>query len=50
MKPSVTRTFTTTASVQTAYDYLRDFTNAEEWDPGTKTCVCTSGDGGVGST
>jgi len=50
MKPSVTRTFTTTASVQTAYDYLRDFTNAEEWDPGTKTCERTSGDGGVGST
>ena len=50
MKPSVTRRFTTTASVQTTYDYLRDFTNAEEWDPGTKTCERTSGDGGVGST
>ena len=50
MKPSVSRTFTTTASVQATYDYLRDFTNAEEWDPGTKTCVRTSGDGGVGTT
>ena len=50
MKPSVTRTFTTTASVQATYDYLRDFTNAEEWDPGTRTCVRTSGDGGVGTT
>ena len=50
MKPSVTRTLTTTASVQEAYDYLRDFTNAEEWDPGTKICERTSGDGGVGST
>ena len=50
MKPSVSRTFTTTAGLQATYDYLRDFTHAEEWDPGTKTCERVSGDGGVGTT
>ena len=48
--PSVTRTFTTTATPEAAYRYLADFTNAEEWDPGTQTCERTSGDGGVGTT
>ena len=48
--PSVTRTFTTTATPDVAYRYLADFTHAEEWDPGTQTCERTSGDGGVGTT
>ena len=48
--PSVTRTFTTTASPEAAYAYLADFTNAESWDPGTRTCERTGGDGGVGTT
>lgn len=48
--PSVTRTFTTTATPEAAYRYLADFTHAEEWDPGTQTCERTSGDGGVGTT
>lgn len=48
--PSVSRTFTTTATPDAAYAYLADFTNAEEWDPGTQTCERTSGDGGVGTT
>lgn len=48
--PSVTRTFTTTATPDAAYRYLADFTNAEEWDPGTQTCERTSGDGGLGTT
>ena len=48
--PSVSRTFTTTATPDAAYAYLSDFTNAEEWDPGTQTCERTSGDGGVGTT
>ena len=43
MKPSVSRTFTTTASLQATYDYLRDFTHAAEWDPGTRTCTRTDG-------
>jgi carbon monoxide dehydrogenase subunit G len=48
--PSVTRTFTTTASPESAHAYLADFRHAEEWDPGTQTCERTSGDGGVGTT
>ncbi|HEY0644611.1 MAG TPA: SRPBCC family protein [Nocardioides sp.] len=48
--PSVTRTFTTTASPEAAHAYLADLRNAEEWDPGTQTCERTSGDGGVGTT
>ena len=50
MQPSVTRTFATTASPEAAYAYLADFRNAEAWDPGTRTCERTSGDGGVGTT
>ncbi len=43
------RTFTTTASPEVVYDYLADFTHAEEWDPGTVSCERISGDGGVGT-
>ena len=50
MKPTVTRTFTTTATPEAVFDYLADFTNAEQWDPGTVSCVRVSGDGGVGTT
>ncbi|QIK74961.1 SRPBCC family protein [Nocardioides piscis] len=49
MKPTVSRTFTTKASPEAAFAYLADFSNAEEWDPGTKTCTRVSGDGGVGT-
>ncbi len=31
------------------FAYLSDFSNAEQWDPGTLTCRRTQGDGGVGS-
>ena len=48
--PSITRTFATTASPEAAHAYLADFRTAEEWDPGTRTCERTSGDGGVGTT
>jgi carbon monoxide dehydrogenase subunit G len=48
--PSVSRTFTTTASPEAAYAYLADFRNAESWDPGTRTCERIGGDGGVGTT
>ena len=48
--PSVSRTLTTTAPPEKVFDYLSDFRNAEEWDPGTKTCERISGDGGVGTT
>ncbi|QIX26665.1 polyketide cyclase [Nocardioides sp. JQ2195] len=50
MRPSVTRTFITKAAPERVHDYLADFTNAEEWDPGTKSCTLSNGDGGVGST
>ena len=48
--PSVSRTFTTLATPEAAYAYLSDFTHAEEWDPGTRSCERTSGDGGVHTT
>lgn len=35
---TVERTFTTTAPPQRVVDYLADFTNAIEWDPGTQSC------------
>ncbi|WP_310528759.1 SRPBCC family protein [Nocardioides sp.] len=48
--PSVSRTFTTTAPPEAVFDYLADFTHAEQWDPGTRSCERISGDGGVGTT
>jgi carbon monoxide dehydrogenase subunit G len=48
--PSITRTFTTSAPPAAAHAYLADFRNAEAWDPGTKTCERTGGDGGIGTT
>ena len=37
--PSVARSFTVTATPPRVVDYLKDFGNAEEWDPGTQTCT-----------
>ena len=37
--PSVSRTFTVTLPIDRAVDYLKDFGNAEAWDPGTETCT-----------
>ena len=49
--PTVSRTFTVTAPPQQVLDYLRDFSNAEAWDPGTQTCTrIDSGPVTVGST
>jgi carbon monoxide dehydrogenase subunit G len=36
---SVSRTFTVDKGVEDVVAYLADFTHAEEWDPGTVTCV-----------
>lgn len=36
--PTVSRTFSVEAPVQTVLEYLRDFGNAEEWEPGTTAC------------
>lgn len=35
----VTRTTTVTASPEAVVAYLQDFGNAEEWDPGTRSCT-----------
>jgi carbon monoxide dehydrogenase subunit G len=37
--PTVSRTFSVTAPPDRVIDYLKDFSNAEEWDPGTQTCT-----------
>jgi carbon monoxide dehydrogenase subunit G len=47
----ISRTFTVTPQPSTVIDYLKDFSHAEEWDPGTESC--TRNDDGpvqVGST
>lgn len=36
---TVSRTFTVTPPPQVVIDYLKDFSNAEEWDPGTEKCT-----------
>ncbi len=35
---TVTRTFTVSPAPEVVIDYLKDFTHAEEWDPGTESC------------
>ncbi len=37
--PTVSRTFSVTPTPDRVIDYLKDFSNAEEWDPGTQTCT-----------
>src|SRR6478672_10017108 len=37
--PSVQRTFTVTPPPAEVIDYLKDFANATEWDPGTQSCA-----------
>jgi carbon monoxide dehydrogenase subunit G len=44
------RTVETNASPEAVFAYLSDFTNTNEWDPGTVQTVLVSGDGGVGTT
>jgi carbon monoxide dehydrogenase subunit G len=36
---TVSRTFTVTPAPSTVLEYLKDFTHAEEWDPGTEKCT-----------
>ena len=48
---SVQRTFTVTPPPTEVIDYLRDFANATEWDPGTRSCTQNgSGPVEVGTT
>jgi carbon monoxide dehydrogenase subunit G len=44
------RSVETTASPARVFAYLSDFTNTNEWDPGTVHTELVSGDGGVGTT
>lgn len=49
--PSVSRTFTVTAPPDDVVGYLKDFSNAEQWDPGTQRCTrIDSGPVTVGSS
>lgn len=36
---TVSRTFTVQADPATVVDYLKDFSHAEAWDPGTESCT-----------
>jgi carbon monoxide dehydrogenase subunit G len=37
--PTVSRTFSVAVPPDRVIDYLKDFSNAEEWDPGTESCT-----------
>jgi carbon monoxide dehydrogenase subunit G len=45
----IQRTVETSASPAAVFAYLSDFTNTEEWDPGTISTTRVEGDGGVGT-
>ncbi|MFI5426290.1 SRPBCC family protein [Aeromicrobium sp. UC242_57] len=46
----VERTFTVSRSPEDVFDYLSDFVNTNEWDPGTLETTRVTGDGGLGTT
>ena len=47
----MSRTFDVTPAPAVVLDYLKDFANAEEWDPGTQRCVQSApGPVAVGTT
>ena len=49
----VERTFDVDRPVEVVVDYLKDFANAEEWDPGTQSCtddITVAAAAGGGST
>ena len=46
----VERTFTVPRPIDEVFDYLSDFENTNEWDPGTIRTSRTGGDGGLGTT
>lgn len=46
----VSRTLTVTTPLPAVVEYLKDFANAEEWDPGTVSCrQITEGPVGIGT-
>ena len=46
----VERIFTVSRPIEDVFDYLSDFENTNEWDPGTIETRRTGGDGGIGTT
>ena len=46
----VERTFIVNRPIDEVFDYLSDFENTQEWDPGTLETTRTDGDGGLGTT
>ena len=49
--PTVSRTFSVSTPPNVVVEYLKDFGNAEEWDPGTQSCTRTdNGPVAVGAT
>ena len=47
----INRTFTVDSPKREVFEYLRDFANAEEWDPGTVSCTrIGTGPVGLGTT
>jgi hypothetical protein len=50
MQMKLQRSVETDASPAAVFAYLSDFTNTNEWDPGTVRTTLVSGDGGVGTT
>lgn len=47
--PTISRTVTVQKPAHRVWDYLSDFTNSEQWDPGSVSTRRTSGDGSVGT-
>jgi uncharacterized protein YndB with AHSA1/START domain len=45
----IERSITLTKAPDEVFAYLQDFTNTEEWDPGTVRTTRIDGDGGVGT-
>jgi uncharacterized protein YndB with AHSA1/START domain len=46
---NIVRTLVLPRPPEEVFAYLHDFTNTEEWDPGTQRTTLESGDGGVGT-
>jgi carbon monoxide dehydrogenase subunit G len=46
----VERTFTVSRHIEDVFDYLSDFENTNEWDPGTIETKRIAGDGSLGTT
>ncbi len=49
--PKIVRTIATDVPIERAFGYLADFSNNQEWDPGTESSVPRTSDGpGVGQS